>query len=55
MKPITRLVGEQVYVSYECGDYAAHCQAWKRLTTPIREVRRDQWWRILLHRIGVSS
>ena len=42
-----------VEVCYEPGDYTAHREAWERCTTPIREVNRNQWWRVLLRRCGI--
>lgn len=45
--------GTRVEVVYEPGDYVAQCEAWKRITTPIRETFRNQWWRKLLRRIGL--
>jgi hypothetical protein len=39
-----------VQVHYEPGDYAAQREAWARCVTPIREARRDQWWRKTLRR-----
>ena len=49
------IVGKRVFVHYEPGDYIAHDEAWARSVTPIREVRRDQWWRIALRRIGFRA
>ena len=45
----------QVHVYYEAGDYAAHCEAWSRCVTQVREVRRDQLWRRVLRRIGLRA
>lgn len=42
-----------VEVHYEPGDYVAQLEAWTRCVTPIREVRRDQWWRRMLRRCGL--
>lgn len=44
------LVGIYYYVQYEPGDYKAHRDAWARCVTQIREVRKNQWWRVLLRR-----
>ena len=49
------LYGRRVFVSYEPGDYIAHAKAWARCVTPIREVRRNQWWRVVLRRIGLRA
>lgn len=44
------LVGIYYYVQYEPGDYNAHKYAWARCVTQIREVRKNQWWRVMLRR-----
>ena len=49
------LLGRRVLVHYEPGDYIAHNDAWSRCVTPIRELRRDQWWRVALRRIGLRA
>lgn len=41
-------------VCYEPGDHAAQREAFDRCVTPIKEVRRDQWWRVLLRRVGLG-
>ena len=46
---------QRVQVHYEPGDYKAHREAWARCVTPIREVRRDQWWRVALRRCGLRA
>lgn len=45
------VVGDVVRVSYEPGDYPAMQAAWKRVTTEVREIRKDQWWRCLFRRL----
>jgi len=43
-------------VSYEYDTSEAlnrHGKIWRRITTNIKEVRNDQWWRKLLRRIGI--
>lgn len=30
-------------------------EAWARCMTPIREVRRDQWWRVALRSCGLRA
>ena len=45
----------RVEVHYEPGDYKSHREAWARCVTPIREVRRDQWWRVALRRCGLRA
>jgi len=44
-------VGSVVLCDYAPGDYKAQCEAWNRITTPIKEVRKDQWWRKLARRL----
>ena len=44
-------VGERVRVHYETENYAAHNEAWLRVITPIKEVKKDQFWRIVIRRI----
>ena len=44
---------DKVQVNYEPGDYKAHCEAWTQCVTHIREIRRDQWWRVALRRCGL--
>lgn len=44
-------VGNIVIVDYEPGDYEAFTEAWSRVTIPVRELRRDQWWRRWFRRI----
>lgn len=46
---------QRVEVHYEPGDYIAQREAWARCMTPIREVRRDQWWRVALRRCGLRA
>ena len=46
---------DRVEVNYEPGDYVAHCEAWARCTTQIREVRKNQWWRVALRRCGLRA
>ena len=48
-------IGDRVEVRYDPGDYEAQCEAWKRITTPIRETYKNQWWRKLLRRIGFRA
>jgi len=42
-----------VLCNYEPGDYQAQMSAWRRITNDIKEVRKDQWYRKLLRRIGI--
>jgi len=42
-------------VHYEPGDYKAQREAWARCVTPIREARRNQWWRVALRRCGLRA
>ena len=44
----------RVQVHYEPGDYVAQSEAWQRCNTPIREVLRNQWWRSVLRRCGLT-
>lgn len=44
-----------VQVNYEAGDYVAQSEAWIRCLTPIREVNKNQWWRIVLRRFWFSA
>lgn len=44
--------GEFVRVSYEPGNYSLQMKLWEQCTTSIREVKKNQWWRIALRRIG---
>jgi len=44
----------RVEVCYEPGDYETQCKAWKRCITPIKEVNKNQLWRIALRRFGVK-
>ena len=46
---------DRVEVQYEPGDYKAHIEAWSTCVTPIREVRRDQWWRVILRRFWFGA
>ncbi len=41
-----------VEVQYEPGEDTM--EAWHRCTTPIREKMSNQWWRVILRRIGIS-
>jgi hypothetical protein len=43
-----------ITVDYEAGDYAQHNELWRRITTPITEVRKDQWWRVVFRRIALT-
>lgn len=48
--------GHFVVVSYGYDDmqgYADHCEAWKRVNTPIREIRRNQMFRRWLRKLGL--
>lgn len=47
-----RAIGSDIRVDYEPGDYAEQCRRWRVVTMPIREVRRDQWWRRLMRRFS---
>ncbi len=43
---------EGVYrCDYKPGDYETFCMVWRRLITPIKEVRKDQWWRKAIRRL----
>ena len=37
--------GDVYRVDYDPGDYKKMCELWRRATTEVVEVRRDQWWR----------
>lgn len=41
-------------VRYEPGNYKMQCEQWKRCITPIREVKKNQWWRVALRRCGIN-
>lgn len=44
-------LSDSYLVKYEAGDYASHQEAWRRCTTEITEVRRDQYWRTLIRKV----
>lgn len=48
-------VSQDVLVNYAPGDFMAQSEAWKRCVTPIRETRRDQWWRAIMRRCGLPA
>lgn len=50
--PVRSWDGVRVY--YEPGDYETQCKLWRQYLTPIRETRRDQWWRVVLRRVGLK-
>jgi len=43
--------GDVFRCSFEPGDYTRQCELWDRVTTDIKEVRKDQWYRKLLRRV----
>ena len=45
----------KVEVCYQPGDHKAMIEAWGRCTHGIREVRRDQWWRVMLRRLWIKK
>jgi hypothetical protein len=47
--------GTIVEVCFEPGDYDELQRRWDRVTIDVREVRKDQWWRKILRRCGVSA
>lgn len=47
--------GDVVRVDYTPGDYKAQRDAWCRVITDVKEVRKDQLWRRLLRRIVSSA
>lgn len=49
-----RQVDDHVRVSYTVEDYPGMSAGWLRVTTVIREVRRNQRWRVILRRLGFS-
>jgi len=43
---------EGVYrCDYTPGDYEAMCKAWRMVTEDIKEIRKDQWYRIAWRRV----
>lgn len=46
--------GDVFRVDYSPGDYKAHCEAWLRVTTQVKEVRKDQWFRRVLRRLRLN-
>ena len=50
LAPLNQSCGN-IWVVYEPGDYEEQCRLWRRLNTPIKEVRRDQRWRTALRRV----
>lgn len=44
---------ETIEVHYEPGDETE--ETWNRYNTPIREKMSNQWWRIILRRLGISQ
>lgn len=45
---------ETVEVCYVPGDYEKQAEAWARCNIQIRELYRNQWWRVLLRRCGIK-
>ena len=43
--------GDVMRVDYAPGDYKAQSEAWRRITSDVKEVRKDQWWRRVLRRM----
>ena len=43
--------GEKIHVRYEQG--FDHEKLWNLYTCDITEIRRDQWWRVLLRKFGL--
>lgn len=43
--------GDVMRVDYAPGDYRAQNEAWRQVTTDVKEVRKDQWWRRMLRRM----
>jgi hypothetical protein len=43
--------GEKIHVRYEHG--IDHEKLWNLYTCDITEIRRDQWWRVLLRKFGL--
>lgn len=43
--------GDVFRVDYAPGDYQLQAQLWQQCTTPIREVHRNQWWRVMWRRL----
>lgn len=43
--------GDIMRVDYVPGDYKAQCEAWARATQDVKEVRKDQLWRLLIRRV----
>jgi hypothetical protein len=48
-------IGDSYMVDYAVGDYEEHSRLWQNYVTPIKEVRRDQWWRRMLRRVRLAS
>lgn len=44
---------DSIEVHYAPGDYGTQLELWYQCIKKINEVRRDQWWRCLLRRIGI--
>lgn len=47
-------IGDSYIVDYTPGDYEEHSCLWQSYITPIKEVRRDQWWRRILRRVRIA-
>lgn len=45
---------EKVQVHYMIEHHREFDEAWARCTTPIVEIRKDQWWRKALRRIRIK-
>jgi hypothetical protein len=43
--------GDVIRCDYIPGDYTEQQIAWNLIANDIREIRKDQWWRMLLRRI----
>lgn len=48
-------IGDVVLASYQTDDYVGMNEAWNRCTRAIREVRKDQTWRVVLRRLGFKA
>lgn len=45
---------DTVEVCFQPGDYMKMQQALDRVMVDITEIRKDQWWRKILRRVGIS-
>lgn len=46
--------GNVMRVDYTPGDYKAQSEAWRQITSDVKEIRKDQWWRRVLRRKWVN-